>query len=331
MDILIAGFFLIGVIILANVLVRRADKKEQFLFSLLILLANIPVFLMGLILIVVPADAFDRAAGELGLNISDKVAFGLVLLLMALWGILVCVGPVRRVLARFLPIKPESAVHTLALVLASYLVGQGALVLSQGGLAGLAENTQPTSITLVAASELMFALLGVLGVGYLVRRRGRDLAQRLGLEKPQPLHWFVGLGWIGVLFVMQFLIGILWNALNPEQSQMLESINTTLLADFDTVWEWLILAIAAGVGEEILFRGALQPVFGLFTTSVVFGLIHVQYGLSPLTLFVAMLAIVLGLIRRYYSTTIAIFVHSGYNFALGLTALLFTYLEQFFP
>ena len=41
------------------------------------------------------------------------------------------------------------------------------------------------------------------------------------------------------------------------------------------------------------------------------------------------LAVILGLIRRRYSTTIAIFVHVGYDFALGLLALLATVLERY--
>jgi hypothetical protein len=328
-DIIVAGIFLMGVIVLANVLDRRADGKERFLFSLVLLLSNIPVFLIGLFLILVPADTFERVAVEVGLNVSNGAAFGLVLLLMALWGIVVCLAPVRRGLARLSRLKPDSTVHMLALVLVGYLVGQGALALSQGGLEGLAETAEPTSVYLVAGQELLFALLALLGVGFLIRRHGRAMAQRLGLEKPQPLHWFIGLGWIGVLVVLQFLAGLLWAVLNPEQSAMLESINTALLADFDTIWEWFLLAIAAGIGEELLFRGALQPVFGLVTTSIVFGLIHVQYGLSPITFFVVVLALVLGLIRRHYSTTIAIVVHVGYNFVLGLLTLLAAYFEQF--
>jgi membrane protease YdiL (CAAX protease family) len=328
-DIIVVGFFLIGVIVVANVLDRRGEEKEQFLFSLLLLLANIPVLLIGFLLVAVPADTFDRVAAEVGLNVSNGAAFGLVLLLMALWGIAVCLAPVRRALARVSRLKPDSAVHTLALVLVGYLVGQGALALSQGGLDGLAETAEPSSVYVFVAQELLFALLAFLGVGIVIRRRGPALAQRLGLEKPQPVHWLIGLGWIGVLVVLQFLVGLLYAVLNPEQSESLESLNRILLAEFDTIWEWFLLAIAAGVGEELLFRGALQPVFGLVTTSVMFGLIHIQYGLSPLMLFVALLALILGLIRRHYSTTIAIFVHIGYDFVLGLLALLATYLEQF--
>jgi hypothetical protein len=102
-----------------------------------------------------------------------------------------------------------------------------------------------------------------------------------------------------------------------------------VLSNVDTVWEGLILAIAAGVGEELLFRGALQPVLGLGFTAVLFGLVHVQYGFTPILLFVIFLALVLGLIRRYFSNTLAIFVHAGYNFVLGLLALLAVYIEQF--
>ena len=153
MDIIVAGLLLMGVIVVANVLVRRGQRKEQLLFSLVLLLLNIPVLLLGLFFLVVPAETLDQAFVQVGLNISNGWAFGLVLLLVALWGIVVCLPPVRRVLARVTALDPYSAVHTLALVLVGYLVAQGALTLSQGGLAGLAENAQPTSIFLVAGSE----------------------------------------------------------------------------------------------------------------------------------------------------------------------------------
>lgn len=39
--------------------------------------------------------------------------------------------------------------------------------------------------------------------------------------------------------------------------------------------EVAFLAIASGFAEEMLFRGALQPRFGLVATSLVFGLVHV--------------------------------------------------------
>jgi len=38
--------------------------------------------------------------------------------------------------------------------------------------------------------------------------------------------------------------------------------------------EIILLSGAAGIGEEVLFRGVLQPALGLWLTSLVFGLLH---------------------------------------------------------
>lgn len=37
----------------------------------------------------------------------------------------------------------------------------------------------------------------------------------------------------------------------------------------------LALALASGIGEEVFFRGALQPSLGLLPTSLLFGLLHI--------------------------------------------------------
>lgn len=39
-------------------------------------------------------------------------------------------------------------------------------------------------------------------------------------------------------------------------------------------WQFALLSLAAGVGEEALFRGVLQARFGIWVTSVAFGLLH---------------------------------------------------------
>jgi uncharacterized protein len=41
------------------------------------------------------------------------------------------------------------------------------------------------------------------------------------------------------------------------------------------VWHILVISLLAGLGEELLFRGVLQPLIGLPLASVVFGLVHV--------------------------------------------------------
>jgi membrane protease YdiL (CAAX protease family) len=40
----------------------------------------------------------------------------------------------------------------------------------------------------------------------------------------------------------------------------------------------LIMAVASGVGEELLFRGLLMPLFGVVASSIAFGLVHQVRG-----------------------------------------------------
>lgn len=42
-----------------------------------------------------------------------------------------------------------------------------------------------------------------------------------------------------------------------------------------TPLEIAVISMLAGIGEEVLFRGAMQPEWGLIVTSLVFGLFHV--------------------------------------------------------
>ncbi|MCA9928393.1 MAG: CPBP family intramembrane metalloprotease, partial [Anaerolineales bacterium] len=55
---------------------------------------------------------------------------------------------------------------------------------------------------------------------------------------------------------------------------------------------------------------------------------HVQYGFTPITVLILIIGLVLGLIRRRTNTTTAMIVHTGYNFVLGLLALLASFLVQ---
>ncbi|MEP0762854.1 MAG: CPBP family intramembrane metalloprotease, partial [Chloroflexota bacterium] len=75
-----------------------------------------------------------------------------------------------------------------------------------------------------------------------------------------------------------------------------------------------VLATTAAVGEEIAYRGALQPVFGLWPTAIVFALTHAQYTLTPAWLIILGVAIVFGWLRQQYGTAAAMLAHFVYNF-----------------
>jgi membrane protease YdiL (CAAX protease family) len=84
-------------------------------------------------------------------------------------------------------------------------------------------------------------------------------------------------------------------------------------------WNPLWIALAAGFGEEFLFRGALQPVVGIWFTSILFVLVHTRaYRFNKFSKRVFVQAtgifavsVVLGFIARYAGLVTAIIVHTA--------------------
>jgi membrane protease YdiL (CAAX protease family) len=328
MPIALGLVLVIGLILLANYIEASKNLTYSRLFTWFLFLVNVPVLLFGLILLVLPPESLLSFSIGSELLFIDWQAAGISFALMGLWGMVVSLPPVRRLLARFLPLDADSVSHALALVLAGYLVGNTVFSLTQGGLEELAETAVSASIMEILLMQTMFAALAMLGVGLYMRRTPEETRQRLGLERPTSRQLMIGLVWIMVLVILQAIGGAIWMLLDSSQAELLEGISSDLLGDIDTIWEWILLAVATGTGEEILFRGALQPVFGVGITSLLFATAHVQYGITPVTFIVFIIGIILGLIRRRYNTTTSIFVHSGYNFVLGMLSLLALQLEQ---
>lgn len=323
---LVFGFTLIfALILVANLADSGSNRSLKQALHWLLALFNGGVLLVGLILVVTPAGMLAEA--EL-VGFTNFRPAGVIIILLAVWGFGVTTRPVRYFLARWTAILPDSSVHTIALIMAAYLVGQNALTLSQGGIQQLAQTVTAVSILDVVTTQLMFVMAAVLGVGLLTRRSPLALLERLNLAWPTGKQVVEAAGWVLVLVILQAVAGAAWVAIDPEQAELLERVSLELLGDMDTVGEWFVLALAAGVGEEILFRGALQPVFGLGVTSLIFAFAHVQYGLSPATLFIFILGFILGLVRRRTNTTTVLLVHFGYDFVLGLIALALPYLEN---
>jgi membrane protease YdiL (CAAX protease family) len=215
--------------------------------------------------------------------------------------------------------NPESSVHTTALVLVllsvSVFVGQ---FVQQGGLSGLADALQGDD-SLVASSLLLDAVLRVavafLGVGLAIRRTLPQSLERLGLRLPttDDLRWGIGGGI--VLYAIFLVTAAVWvRSVSPEQFEEQTSAANQIAQMFNTLPLALILSISAALGEEILFRGALQPVFGWIPTSIFFALLHIQYTLTPATLIIFLVSLGLGWLRKRQSTTAAIIAHFLYDF-----------------
>ncbi|MCA9996498.1 MAG: CPBP family intramembrane metalloprotease [Anaerolineales bacterium] len=252
---------------------------------------------------------------------------GLGLWLPSLLGLILLLPGVRRLVARIIPIDPASPVHAVALAL-SMLVLTNMLVTLGIGLGTLAETasmTEQNTGSLLAqlwAQQLLTALLAVVGVGWLRRRNGRSLWQRLGITGINGRQLLIGVG-VGLALVpVVILLETASSAAGWDASDV-EKLTEALLGPlFTSIPGILTLGLAAAIGEETLFRGALQPRFGLPLTALLFALLHSTYGLSIATVVVFILGYILGWLRNRYSTSTSMVVHAIYNMTLGVISYL---------
>lgn len=86
----------------------------------------------------------------------------------------------------------------------------------------------------------------------------------------------------------------------------------------------IVVALCAGIGEEILFRGVLQRWLGVWGQGLAFGLAHAQNAYPPQVLFAFGLGVVFGyLYKRGWSLVTLIVAHTLYDFTLLAVALLY--------
>ena len=91
-----------------------------------------------------------------------------------------------------------------------------------------------------------------------------------------------------------------------------------MTADVQNPLGALILGLSAGIGEELLLRGALQPRFGIFITSLLFALLHTQYGLTFVLVGLFLIGAMLGKMRVRYGTAAPIITHAVFNLIVVL-------------
>ena len=153
--------------------------------------------------------------------------------------------------------------------------------------------------------------LAAAAVGLWVARDARAVRERLGLGAMGVRHAILAA--IGLAAVIGLNAGMeaieharfpaLWAA-DQEMGQLIAG-NLNIVAS-------IVLGVSAGVGEELLVRGALQPRAGLFWASVLFMAGHVQYTWFGM-LTILLLGLSLGWIRARSNTTTAIVVHALYD------------------
>jgi membrane protease YdiL (CAAX protease family) len=236
--------------------------------------------------------------------------------LTALVAFLPLLPAVRRSVSRLLPIDPDSAVHTTALTFAVYQIG---LSLAQMALIGNLETLTQSGLSLtiwdIVLTGVPLTLFALTGVGLFIRRDGRGTLERLGLRRPTGRQLLVAVGVTLLFLAFDYGLNLLWEQIDPAGYDLLDRVTQNLFGGLITVGGALALGLSAGISEELLFRGAVQPRLGLLLTSVLFALGHLQYGLTLATLEVFVIGLVLGLVRNRANTTVCILIHASYNAA----------------
>jgi membrane protease YdiL (CAAX protease family) len=281
-------------------------------------------------------NAAEARAADIDFSLDQGVRILVAIVSLFAAGVIsmVCFLPaVRRKFAQFLDIDPQSFVHATALATLFAITlmslipllavgGPPAMPLLQLQLQGPDAPDADEQLRTTVYS-FVWALPGtLLAVGYPLRRNTvQEARQRLGLVRPtlRQLAFAVVMTGVllGVMPLMGYGIEFLWKTLGwPITDE--ESIKQ-LFGFTAGIVGATVAAVVAGLGEELVFRGVLQPRLGIVLPALMFTAVHaLQYNFDALVQ-VFFLGVVFGLIRKRTNTTTAAIIHGGYDFVLLLT------------
>ena len=166
---------------------------------------------------------------------------------------------------------------------------------------------------------LMFSFVGI---GFATRRTLKQSILRLNIKFPNLKYVILG---VVAIFLIDYLV---WGVMDTfsqfiggefarktvEESSNVENTIETIRQFAPSISELALISIVVGVSEELLFRGALQPRFGNFYTSLLFASLHFQY-LSVIALIeIFIISYVLGIIKEKTNTSTTAISHIIYDF-----------------
>ena len=165
--------------------------------------------------------------------------------------------------------------------------------------------------------ELPLLAIGLAGAGLAVFRDPRQAISRLGLARPT---WWQAAAAVAVVILLSFLdrgADLLTYLLMPRSY---DAINAILDKANGGLPVGLLGAVMAGICEETLFRGALQPRAGLAIAAMLFASGHLYYGATPILVFVIASGLAYGWLRQRMNLTTAILAHTGYDITTSISA-----------
>lgn len=251
--------------------------------------------------------------------------------LICLMGCLGLAAPVllRRVrldLRPWVPVEPDDPVHTLALFFTLSLTLMHLVPLVTWGqppfLLELQQESQTASAVdprIATLAELVWLIpLTVVLTGYGVSRSFSEVLDRLGLRgfglRTVGLGVGLGLVLVPVIWGVDAGLGALWQALGwPTTDAKAVEL---LFREFNNPMGAVAVAVSAGVGEELLVRGLLQPRMGLWLSNLFFASIHAPQYYWDALLSVFVTGLMLGWLRRRTNLWVCMLVHGVFDFVV---------------
>jgi len=216
-------------------------------------------------------------------------------------------------------LRPRSPISWLAILLFTQSLAAN---LTPSAAQATVTSTVDTSTAPTAESLMLgavpFLVVGIAAVGPGVRRSLRQAAERLGLWPLRLPWWVVGLiAGIVLVPVGDWVAGLLSNLTSAHCLAQQVEVQQAITGTGRTALEQIGVAVAAGVCEETLFRGALQPRFGIFLSSALWASYHLQYTCNGLpsasNLYILLLGFIFGGLRKAGGLWPAIVAHSVYD------------------
>ncbi len=308
-----------------SLLAQRARKSRGADVTLFVGLLALS-FLVAAVGVLTAVGLLLRATSGDGLGQITLAVSGVAALLVGVATLGLCIPTLRRILGwdtgnGWWSDPPVFlALWLFAIVLANNVVS--VLIFTQ--VPDIAELFPSGRLSpgMVFISQVPFLVIAVLGVGLGVRRNFRQTLTRLGYGPISPRQLGVVAGFVLLALVLSFLFDALFAYLQPDLYRTVGNLSGSLFSTqglglVSAILFALLLGLGAGLGEETLFRGALQPVLGILPASVLFASMHIQYGPSVLLVYIFLLAVGLGLLRRHINTTASFLAHAAFN-ALGV-------------
>ncbi|MGH7388635.1 MAG: lysostaphin resistance A-like protein [Candidatus Rokuibacteriota bacterium] len=216
---------------------------------------------------------------------------------------------VRAALMPPLGLDPGSPVHAVVLVAGVATLASSAMLFV--ALRDEAAASLPFYVSDSVVAVATDAALVLAGVGFLLTRDARTVRERLDLRPlgPRLAAWAVA-----AALAFHVVMGALeWTerVVLPELHALEDRFDYEFVGIPPLVGVVLV-SVAAGVGEELLFRGALQPRVGVVASAALFAALHVQYQV-PGVLMIFAVGLALGVLKQRTSTTFTMLVHVVYD------------------